>query len=893
MPDFPAWLTPTKASPPRQQVSVLHREELLRQLELHLKLKLTVLAAPAGYGKSTLLTAWQEYRKTRDDSTIVWLTLDRDDDDPALIALYLLYAAEQAGLSLGHTATPVNGWSAEMPPKTLTGVFLASVTAHEKKVILILDNANSLTEEVIEPVLTPLFRYAPHNMHVALATRSAETMSLSSLRAQGELYEMNADALKFTPFEQASLLKADLNKALMKEVGQHTEGWPVAVQLIKSAITDHREPAKVLAMFSGTNRDIRDYIDEHIIGRLPSHHREFLLDASVLPEFDGVTADAIRGANGSAQLLQELGHLTPLVRPMEDREGWYRLHPMFREALHRLLSARAPKRLAEINHAAARHFMHDGHIIRAIRHALDANAPETAADILEQAGGILLWNREGMSRIRKAHELLPDAIVAKRPRIGLLRALVFLKDGHLNDARHIYSRILRQKEKGEFAPTPLLDYDLAVIAATLAVYEGTPLSEAVSTNLVDALNRFEQEDKQQVGFVYTILCVFNLQKGFYDEARRVAELAISHFQEQSSVFGETYIHVHLGVIATAQGKYDQAHDCYTKVQDSQRRHFIDDKDLRLVLNILLAEWHYEKDELATAERLLGNINRRLETGEAWYEIYATGYTLSTAITYRTRGLAACLALGDEACTYIRREGLKRLNRLVMANQVAYLCQEGKTAKARKLAQAHNLSFSGYRENTNVPHSVREVYAVVRALAVLCLAEGRTGEVVEQLEYFIAAATERGESRAVNKYELLTAAAIFQTGDLEAAFEKIEPVIAFVRKQGLLRFVLDETPFITPILEAYAVSDKKKEQDHVSYLLNHLHESRDGGNAPKLSKREQEVLGQLSEGHADKVIARHLDVSENTVRFHLKNIYSKLGVGNRLMAVNEASKRGLL
>ncbi|WP_081611388.1 LuxR C-terminal-related transcriptional regulator [Kordiimonas gwangyangensis] len=889
---FPLWMTPAKASPPRQHVNVLEREELLRRLDHHKGLKLAILSAPAGFGKTTTLASWHNHLTAGGDATAVWLTLDAGDNDSGTFALYLLYALHMAGIALDSAPRGAE-WAPELPVRTLTGLFLAAVAAHGQRVVLILDAAETIGKSAAHEVLDPILRYAPEDLHVAVATRLTDNLSLSSLRTQGELHEIDAEALKFTPFEQSALLRGQFGKALLKDVGQRTEGWPVALQLLKSAATNQRDAGKVLASFNGTNGDMRDYVEEHIVQHQPEHLRDFLFDMSILDVFDAQTADAIRRTHDSAQLIKDAQRLDHLLMPLEGTSNSYRMHPLFREALHSILVATSPKRLEEINLSAAHHFLAQGHIINAMQHALDAGAPEVAGDMLEQAGGILLWNREGMSRIRKAHELLPEEIIARRPRIGLLRALVLLKDGHLNDARHIYGRILSQRENGEFAPSPLLDYDLAVIAATLAVYEGAPLRESDSDNLVNALNRFEQEDKQQIGFVYTILCVFNLQKGHYEEAKRVAELAIRHFDEQHSIFGETYIYVHLGVIAAAQGRYDLAHDYYTKVQDSQRRHFIDDKDLRLVLNILLAEWHYEKDELATAERLLGNINRRLETGEAWYEIYATGYTLSTSIAYRTRGLAACLALGDEACTYIRREGLKRLNRLVMANEVAYLCYEGKVGKARKRAQAHNLTFNSYYEGESGPHSVRETYAVIRALAVLWIAEGRETEVISQLEYFIRAATARFEDRAGHKYALLTAIAHFRAGNEAKAFDTLEPVIAYVRNQGLLRFILDETPFVTPLLDAYLASGRTTERDHVAYLIDHLQQSGDGGTTIVMSRREQEVLLQLAEGHADKVIARNLDVSENTVRFHLKNIYSKLGVNSRLMAVSEASKHDLL
>ncbi len=889
---FPPWLTVTKTLPLRHHISLIDRDELTRRLNSGLNQKLSVLVASAGFGKTTLLGSWRKELLEK-DIPVAWLNIDVDDNDPALFAIYLAYSLAIAGLAEDIFELNPTGFSPDTSYRTIIGVLVSAIAKQETKVVLILDDVEKLDHLAVKTILEPLLRYSPDNLHVVLATRTADLLQLSTLKLQGQVNNITTTDLKFTPFEIEEFLGGTLDKKTLQTVNKKTEGWPVALQLIRNSLVGHNDYKRIVDKFKGTEQDTREYIFEQILNNLPDPQQNLLLDVSILEQFDSDTADLIREDGNSRILLKELEQLNRLITPLENSETLYRLHPLFREALMYYLEQTNPGRMKYLHLKAANMFLDQGHIIQSIRHALKADEPETAATMLEKSGGILLWNKEGMSRIRKAHALLPEHIIKARPRLSLLRALVLLKDGLLNDARYIYNKVRQDLENNKQPHSAELDYDLAVITSTLAVYEGTPLTKEMSDNLVHSIERFEYIDNIQIGFVYTILCVFHLQKGDFREAVNVGEKAITHFQKHHSVFGETYIYIHLGVVATAEGKLDKAQEHYKKVQDNLRRYFIDDKDLKLVLNILMAEWHYEKNELNTAARLLGDINHRLETGEAWYEIYAVGYSTSTALTYLQKGLGACLNLSDDAISYIKREELKRLNRLVIANKVGHLCRAGQIAKARKIVQENNLTFQDYKRDSSIIFSVRECYGVVQALVRLLIAEKRYEEAIRELRAQIEGHQPEQETRAIQKYCLLLSVALYENSDKDTAFQELEKVLVFVRSSGFLRFILDEEPFIIAPLEAYIQDNASSEKDHAQYLLNQLNEAKSPKINITLSRREKQVLGQLAEGFSDKVIARNLDVSENTVRFHLKNLFSKLDVNSRLMAVSEANKHKLL
>jgi len=889
---FPPWLSATKILPLKYNISLIERGELTRRLNSGLGKKLSLLVASAGFGKSTLLGQWRQ-GLLRKNIPVAWLNIDEDDNDPSLFALYLAYSLASAGLIADISDIHPTGFTQDTSYQIILGILFSAIARQGRTTVLVLDDVEKLDDLVVKKILDPLLLYSPGNLHIVLTTRSADRLQLSSLKLRGQVNQITTADFKFTPFEIDQFFDSRLDKKTRLQITRKTEGWPVALQLVKNSLSGHGDYKKLIGRFRGTEQDTRRYIHEQILTSLTAPQKNLLLDASILEQFDPETIDLIRETGNSQIILEEMAGINRLITPLEDRENLYRLHPLFREALSYYLEKWHPQRVKTLHLKAADMFLEQGDIIPSIRHALRAGAPETAADILEKAGGILLWNREGMARIRKAHALLPEYIIKNRPRLSLLRALILLKDGHLNDARQIYDRISLELDNDARPHSAELDYDLAVITATLAVYEGTPLNEKMSDRLIASIERFEKMDRLQIGFVYTILCVFNLQKGDFPAAREVGYKAVSFFQKHQSLFGETYIYVHLGVIATAEGKLDEAFEYFKKVQDNQRRHFPDDKDLRLIINILMAEWHYERNELASAARLLKDVTRRLEAGEAWYEIYAAGYSISTALAYIQKGLGACLNLSDDATSYIRREGLKRLNRLVIANEAGYLCRAGKVAEARNMVQENNLNFQDYKRSSGVCFSIRECYGIIQALGRLLIAEGRYGDAIRELRTQIADHESSHETRAIQKYRLLLSIALFENNEKIPAFQELDQVLTFVRTNGFLRFVMDEAPFVTPLLEACINNASSAEKDHARYLLGQMNDIAPVRNTVILSRREKQVLHQLAGGYSDKLIARNLEISENTVRFHLKNLFGKLNVSSRLMAVSEATRHKFL
>ncbi|OFA29246.1 hypothetical protein BAE46_14080 [Glaciecola punicea] len=881
---FPIWMMQSKVSPCEQLVSIIERPALIRRLNLGLKGKLTLISTPSGFGKTTLLNLWRD-DLINHDFQVAWLSLDADDNDPGLLASYIAFSMYKSGLQDILNEYPTDGFGPHISPKTTLGLLSSAAVESNKELVLILDNFETLGVKCIQSVIEPALKYFPPNIHLVIACRTKAQLPLSELRLSGQINEFCSMDTKFTSDEISNFLHEFLEKNQIQTVVDRTQGWPVALQYLRIAFTQSNDQDLILNSFHGTGSELESYFSEQFINTLEDEQRRFLLEASILEYISIESVNYIRNQTNSELLINTMTEIDAFLTSIEGVKNTYRLHPLLKQFLQNHLRIHHFNRYQELQQKAAHWHAKNGEIIRAIKYALEVNKQDLAADIIEQAGGVLLWYREGMSRMRAANSLFSDELLSTRPRLQLLRALVSLKDGKLNEGRKIIQHVrYLQSTKDNKA----LEYDLAVMLATLDAYEGSDPDEDI-IELRELLFELGKADEAQASFVYTASCLSCLQTGYFDEARDFAHKGVAILRKLKMLFGIAYFDVHLGVIDFSEGHLANAYSQYQKAKNAFHRYYSDDKDMRLIINILMAEWHYEHNDISVAQRLLGDTNDRLDNGEAWYDIYAAGYGTSISIAYEKEGLNACRRLTAEAINYIQREDLRRLRPLIIANLAGFLTRSGLLKEARKLIQENGLSLQEYKTPNKKNILIKKRFSIVISLSRLLIAEKRYQEAITDLNYFIKLDNELNYNRATLKYSLLLSICLFYSGNKKKAYQLLNKVLYEVRNAGYVRLVLDENPLLKPFLTTYLGSSIASEKDHALYLLELLDEHIESTNIIKLSKRELQVIEQLSQGFSDKIIAKNLDVSNNTIRFHLKNIYSKLGVNNRMQAVKEVIK----
>ena len=875
---FPAWIIKSKIGPEKQLIELIDRPRLIQRLKEGLKRKLTLISAPPGYGKTALMSAWRRHLLDQ-GVKVAWLSLDEDDNQPGVLASYLAFSLHDSGLGGAIDEMSPVDFGPQLDPRVVVGLLATALEVNGQRFVFMLDGFESLKAESTRLVVEPLLRYFPRNIHIVIAGRTRGLLPVSDYRLHGTLSELNADDLKFTMLEMRTFLEPLLDGTQLKQVAEISEGWPVALQFMKIALTRSHDRKSLLRRFRGSREEFRSYFSEHFLNSVPEAQQRFLAEVSILDHIDPESADFIRERQDSQLFLNEAQDLGGFLVRDQTGARSYRMHPLLRGFLRDHLKLHSIDRHRSIHQRAAEWAAQHGHVIRAMKYALEVGDMETAADIIESAGGLTRWDREGMARLRSAHALLPDDIVVKRPRLHLIRALVLLKDGNLTDARQILANVRNQSAKSNDVR---LKYEITVTSATISFYEGSDPA-AYIPELKARLDAGGARYEEERAFLYTVVCVSGLQYGRFFEAREAANLGLS----TGLPFASAYFHLHLGAINLAECHIHEAVAEYRKAQAIIRGKFSDDKDMTLVANVLTAECHYERNDLTRAKNLLGATNVRLVHGEAWYEIYAAGYTTSSAIAFELHGLDDAREEAEGAFEYVQKEGLRRLRRLLVANRCGYLTRSGETARARTLVQESGLSLDEYKVPSAHDLLVRERFGIVPSLCRLLIAENRYKKAVDELSAFIEIERKIGHTRAVLKYSLLLSLALYLAKKRGSAFDVLSEVLAAIRREGFVRLVLDEAPFVVDLLKAYVRSRNAAEADHASYLLRTLDKGAADQEATQLSKRERQVLEELSKGLPDKVMARNLGVTEHTIRFHLKNIFRKLGVRSRLQAVTAA------
>jgi LuxR family maltose regulon positive regulatory protein len=894
---FPFWLLRAKVSPTVQRVDLLERPALTQVLQRSIGARLSVIRAPAGYGKSTLLSGWRRLL-LEEGCHVCWLSLDRQDNDSSQLLLYLAFSLHAGGIHLEMNSDgPIRRLS-DLPERELLSLIVHWVGETRRRVVLILDDFENLSSDVVDRVIQPLIEYGPENLHVSIATRDDITLKIANLEAQGHAVRVGPAALAFTPADLQRFLGDQYDRRTIQRLFDVTEGWPVAVQMIRSASDVAAMVDRAAADVTRSSDRVAAYLTEEVLAGLSDELQQLLMDASVLDRVDFECVDYLRERADSHQLLQSAHALEALVLPIDAVRSTWRLHPLFREHLYRRLAAAAPLRLRALHVRAADWCAARGDLLEAVRHCVAAGEPDRASSIVSGAGGMMIWVREGLTRIRAIMRMLPDEVVLRHAPLTLIRFVLEVKDGRVNRARELINAITLPDP-----PSPVHERSdrerslygtfTTQILASIHVYEGRVIPERMRAALEHAASTAELDSGLR-GYVLTFLCASDLHLGDFARARRFGELAQVAFAEARALYGATYIDLQLGSVAVAEGRGDEAARRYRAFLSAARKYFADDQGMRLVGNVLVAELAYETNDGASTARSLLPL---LEQHEAWFELQAAGYATAARVTFDEDGLDAALAVLERGVAYGRMHRLEALLRWFDLLRVELFLRAGRPGDARAEQQRMKVLSERGDALSESPVGWRERDAAVHLMARLLLAEGRPDDALALLDARVG--TIGTDMRSRLRDRVLRALALNHVAAGAEPATALQAALSLSAASGYVRAFLDERAGLEELLESFvarppATHGAAPLVAHAGIILElygRVRTARKG--AALLSPTEGRVMQELGNGYSNKVIARRIDVSESTVRFHLRNIFAKLNASNRLQAVAIARRQNLL
>src|SRR6185437_765404 len=423
-------LLETKLHIPRWRRSLVARPRLSERLSRGAESALTLVSAPAGFGKTTLLAEWLAVAATGERS-VAWLSLDQRDNDPALFWTYLV-----AALNTGVPGVGSGSLSVLQPPQPPNEAGLVALLndldAISNDVVLVLDDYHVIDARDVQDGMAFLLEHLPPQIHLVIASRTAPPLPLARLRGRGELAEIRAADLRFTPGEAAAYLNDVMGLALtvadVAALEGRTEGWIAALQLAALSMQGREDVTAFIDGFAGDDRYIVDFLAEEVLQRQPEHVQHFLLQTSILDRLSGPLCDAVTGQDGGKAKLTALEQGNLFLIPLDDRRQWYRYHQLFADVLHARLRDEQPDDVPELHRRASGWYEQNGEPSEAIRHALAAGDFGRAADLIELAIPAMRRNRQEAAVLGWL-ERLPDEVVRVRPVLSVGFAGTLLADG--------------------------------------------------------------------------------------------------------------------------------------------------------------------------------------------------------------------------------------------------------------------------------------------------------------------------------------------------------------------------------------------------------------------------------------------------------------------------------
>jgi LuxR family maltose regulon positive regulatory protein len=899
-PTFPAWLLRSKVSPTRQRVDLLERPWLTQILHRSLPAKLSLVHAPAGYGKTTLLGGWR--RVLLDEGhKVCWLSLDGQDNDPMQLLSYIAFAIHEGGVQFNASEDGLSFQIGDLSEREVLSLIIHSIAEAPEHVVLILDEFETLGAEVVERVIHPILEYAPNNLHVSVATRVDSALRIARLEARGQAVRISANRLAFTTADLKKILSDQCDSATIQRVFTLTQGWPVAIQMIRSACDIEATVAHMLADAAFVAGRLASYLTDEVLRGIDQNSQEFLMDISLLDQVDCDLADYLRERGDSHALFQSLSLLDAFVQPVDSVRLTFRLHPLFREHLYTKLGMTAPARLKGLQLRAADWFSRTGDLVEAVRRCMLAGDPAHAIALFAKAGGVMIWFKEGVRRLAAILRLLPEDIVSADVNLILIRCLLDLKNGRVAAARQIMNSLSARgnlagmddgKSSSSGMPAAL------VIDMVVSIVEGKTVPRAACERMEANLSELSVGDGGMKGLLLTLLCHSALQRGQFRDAQRFAELTVPAFESAGAIYSIAYNHLHLGCVHFAQGDSREAERQYKIGQNLGKKYFGDDHGLRLIANILIAELKYERCEaqgMALAARASLQL---LEHHEAWFEIVAAGYTTFVGYAFDEQGIEAALAIIDGGMTYARQNELRAQDDFLTLLRIELYLRAGRVADARALVTKSRLDGEN-RLSSEDTIGWRQRDATVQVMGRLLIAEGDAPQALALLERHSAHADVERHVKTRIRHWLLHAIAHKQLSAHDEMTRCLQSALALSAKTGCVRAFLNEREEVEPAIQSYLSSQDPHGADssivqHARSILSQISQAPAPSAADSLlSRTENRVLQELGSGFSNKLIARKIGVSESTVRFHLRNIFQKLKVRSRLEAVTTARQHNLL
>lgn len=870
----------TKFHAPAWRPGAVARPRLVAQLQAGLAAgrKLTLIAAPAGYGKTTLAAEW--LHALAGQPPVAWLALDPGDDDPARFLTYCLAALQRVQPALGQDAHSLLGLLQLPPIPALLNDLINDLARREAPLILALDDYHVIGQPAIHEALNYLVEHQPPQLHLLLLTRTDPPLPLPRLRVRGQMTELRSHDLRFTAGETRQFFDHALNltlaEAALAALDARTEGWAAGLQLAALALQHQSDPVAFIETFRGSHRYVLDYLAEEVIHQQGEALRSFLVQTSILERFNADVCCALTGRADAHAAIAQLEQANLFIVPLDDERIWYRYHPLFSDYLRTLVTRSARSRLYQ--QASAWHEA-NGLMVEAVQYALAGDDADFAADVIGRAWQRdATWSAGNLTQWLSWLDALPPHAFQSRPQLSLDASRILYLAGRFELAEE---RLAHTEQTLKSLPaTPEIVQALALVAlyrgAIAAVRGDAPQAIAL---IAFAQSRIPREQHLAHARAFFSL---GLAHEIADQTGQAVENYL-HASDEAKAAGVLFLAIH-ALCAAAQAQIRQGR--LRLAEQTCRAAIPLAEGARLpplgLAWMILGGIALERNDLAAAEKLLSNGIALARQGGLMDDVILGLISLARLRAGQGDPHGALAAM-QEARSIVQAYGIQRLDALTAAYLARLQLHLGQTpAAAQWAAEIRPLQAAA-------PHEFVDL-----TLARVLLATGDPEALPAILDPLLERASAAGRLQTCIEALLLLGLCQHARGDTPAALAWLGQALRLAAPAGYVRIFLDEGNALLDLLptarhHAPALVDALLS---MSPAANGVPPAPDTQLAEPLSAQEARVLRLIVAGKSNQEIADELVISLGTAKWHVHNILQKLGVTSRSQAIAQMRELGL-
>ncbi|MCG8687363.1 MAG: LuxR C-terminal-related transcriptional regulator [Desulfobacterales bacterium] len=890
----------TKLYIPEFKPDLVKRKRLISRMNKGIDKNLMLISAPAGFGKTTLLSEWISHC----DLPVAWISVHSSDSDPLCFIQYFIAALKGIEPDFGDDILEILSSPNTLEIDTIILYLIKEIETFPDKFILVLDDYHLINTLAINRLMKLILNHMPHQMCLALATRADPGFPLSRMRVKNQLTEIRISDLYFTKNETAlffsKVIQLDLPEKYIKILSSRTEGWIAGLQLVALSLKGREDVDEFIVNFAGSDRLVADYLAEEVLRRQPENIQHFLIKTSILNRLSEPLCGYVTGQDDSQKVLENIEQENLFLVPLDNKRHWYRYHHLFADLLRQKLQQNDYDTLA-LNIRARDWYQANGFIEEAIEHSLEAKEHTWAAEQIENIFAES-WQPGEHAAVLKWLEVLPETDIFLQPNLCIFHASILFERGEHDAAETILDRLeisidnsLKDSDdKTQLDKHHAVGFDLDAVLgriSALRAYWATLKGDFdnIAHYSQKALEQLPQNDTAWRMSVVFGAAITHEAKGDINAALDIYYEAAHTAKKAGITYFHMMIRVWLVILLNIKGQLPQAVEIGQKLLK-------DIQDVKLPLNSvkgyvfgIWAELIYEQNKLDESQRYA---EEGIALLEKWHDIHHIGWNY------------ACL--GKILCSKNDIDGLKKLIPKIEAlletkATPPWVKSSIEAVRARIWLMTNDTkAIERWADKIMIEPDItlnRFYEAKYIELARILLHFNRYDEAEKIITPLLE--NQEKDKRGLHQMEtLMLQARLFQiTNRTDDAVNSLYKAISIAGPGGYYRVFTDEDQLVSTLLEQFSDKQKENQRHFIMNLQAQLAKSKPTRTAPgmiePLSDRELDVLSLISAGLSNKKSAESLFISVNTLKTHLQNIYGKLGVHNRTEAVFRAKELNLI